>query len=940
MKKYKHLLCLLLAAALLLSCLTCCAPKETEPLELTPSYGTITPDPLAIIRGENKLILTSEIAFLDEIEEHPEAVTINYGWGECHPSKITKRDDYTLDINFDAEAASEEMDAENLSYMGYLSVLGDYSKEGNAVLSKFPIATPSLSASGSAVRDSSFTTIELEIKNTTFAKEVDPDDIDLTYAFEGMQVAEIQRISDAKIILTLKGEVKSEGENLIPYIQGGISISPSSTNAAVHAYGEVPLVTATAYLGSTPTFIDKNTLRISVLAENCQWNDDLEASQLTLSGAFSEAAIQKVEKCTKHPNGIDVYLTISQENCDGVGSVVFADTATNAGQPVGIDVHFDDIGFYAELQTLKTTEDKATLVISAAPHGIKLNKTLLPEDITLEADFEHGTVENIHQNEDSSLEISISLPRNIFDEIDGYEGIIRIPEDNVISEYANVEHTDTTIHIGAFKDTKPDEPAKMADTNCHDNGKSILLLAANDTILLAEEEDDALTNMLCGFIKDGLSSLVSAGAGKAGGFISGHIMNWLGFESNEQMVDKRFQEIVDQLDSISSRIDQIEQNIDKLISAVETSSFKEQMRDIQTSVLKLKSRIPGYQAALGDLSSIEVGSDEYKKEFKILADKINNPNSMDFHGETYALGEKIMSDAAGTADGALKAHFDRVTTLNNWEQQTYAERERFYLYSVGTYFQAATLDSIALGYTAEMGESRIERSEAQKNLESLKAQVKRVAELAEKYQVKRLKPDYNRNLRINAILETNVDKVTYDANNPMVSEADAYRMMQQALLEAPKTKTPAGYATAADGVRSFTLPDSLRLLTEKQALDIMKYSSKNNLVEELKSVGFTIPTDCPDAVVTRDIRIEKRWHRNGNAKYYYIDVYYKTVTKNSAEHPFAHMAFYGHKSTWLPNPIDIDPDINKAQRARSQGSTMPVTTASIKQIADSSNLYI
>lgn len=163
------------------------------------------------------------------------------------------------------------------------------------------------------------------------------------------------------------------------------------------------------------------------------------------------------------------------------------------------------------------------------------------------------------------------------------------------------------------------------------------------------------------------------------------------------------------------------------------------------------------------------------------------------------MGEKILSDAAGTADGALKAHYDRITTKNNWEQQTYDERERFYLYSVGTYLQSAMLDSIALGYVADTSDSAVERSEAQNNLKELKAQIARVSSMAEKYQVKRLKSDYNRNLRTGIILSTKVEKVTYDANNRLVSNADAYRLIQQKLLD----DTPKGQIYFSCGQRRF-----------------------------------------------------------------------------------------------------------------------------------------
>ena len=75
--------CLLLAGILLLSCFAGCAPKAEENLETGIVSGTVSPDSIAIVRGENKLTLTtSEAEFSKEIGEHLDAVIVNYGWGE------------------------------------------------------------------------------------------------------------------------------------------------------------------------------------------------------------------------------------------------------------------------------------------------------------------------------------------------------------------------------------------------------------------------------------------------------------------------------------------------------------------------------------------------------------------------------------------------------------------------------------------------------------------------------------------------------------------------------------------------------------------------------------------------------------------------------------------------------------------------------------------
>ena len=69
--------------------------------------------------------------------------------------------------------------------------------------------------------------------------------------------------------------------------------------------------------------------------------------------------------------------------------------------------------------------------------------------------------------------------------------------------------------------------------------------------------------------------------------------------------------------------------------------------------------------------------------------------------------------------------------------------------------------------------------------------------------------------------------------------------------------TKPGRYTLGTGKETFTLPDSVGLLTEKEAIALMKYSSKDSLLEELKSAGFIIPSGCPDTVMLRDIYIGK-----------------------------------------------------------------------------------
>ena len=57
-------------------------------------------------------------------------------------------------------------------------------------------------------------------------------------------------------------------------------------------------------------------------------------------------------------------------------------------------------------------------------------------------------------------------------------------------------------------------------------------------------DGDAVANTLCGFVKDGLMSLAKTGLGKVGEIVSGKLLSWLGFESSEEQINKKLDQIM------------------------------------------------------------------------------------------------------------------------------------------------------------------------------------------------------------------------------------------------------------------------------------------------------------------------------------------------------------------------------------------------------------
>ena len=100
--------------------------------------------------------------------------------------------------------------------------------------------------------------------------------------------------------------MKTENEQLVPYLEGGVAIKPEATTAVVAGYGEISLVSVSAYLAETPVFHDDKTLTVGVILENCQWNSDVDVSQITLTGAFESASVQKVTPSSEDPQKLEV----------------------------------------------------------------------------------------------------------------------------------------------------------------------------------------------------------------------------------------------------------------------------------------------------------------------------------------------------------------------------------------------------------------------------------------------------------------------------------------------------------------------------------------------------------------------------------------------------------------------------------------------------------
>ncbi len=869
------------------------AQPSTQATEAPEPSGAQTEDEEALeLQVEGTLLLTTEEAtirltlkdgtLIQDIASQPEMVNIGFGTGDTIATSVERIGDHTMDVTFVmTHDDAVKLESWGTQTQGYVQLSGEATEEGLPAYGNLEIAYPSAMVKETSARGAERLTLTVETENTTFTDAVSVEDVTLSDGFSGMTVESVERQSDNAIRVTIAGTMPEADENNIPYMEGAIVLGQDATKAGVSLCAESELVTAAAYWGDYPQVsADGNSLRLRITLENCQWSQDVALEQFTLQGDTDGLALTSVERVDDANVDVVLAATDEEERDPETLSIHIAAEATTAGRELGVNFSLSQQVILGEATDIAVEGESATVTISLDATGFTFKRTPEAGEIALEDAFVNAEVIDVSMESDTQLTMTVSVP--VADLTGDYVdvGLIVLPEDAIEKEGGALEEYDNVVYVSVLLEDSQTEQTTVSVDGA--GSSDMMLLSTTTSNSLATGIAKKALNFFCNEAKDKLVSMAKNKVESGVTSIFKTILSVFGFSSDDRSKElKMLQEISDQLKDMSVQIDSIAKDVKKLIDATETSAFKQQMRDVQSSVLALKPRITGYLGGFEALIQLEPGTEQYNSELKILADSINNTQGIDFHSETYALGEKLLSDAAGTSAGALETHYNRIMTQNNWEQQTYDERERFYLYTIGTYYQAAVFDQLALQYTIETTTSSVTKSAAQSRLNELNTQLEKVAALAEKYAIKRLDGKYDRNLRANVILEKNIQSVTFNESNRLVSDTDAFSLIQHKLDQGASKW--GGRNIAMNGSSIFHI-DGANLLTEEQANTIMKYSSQKSLLEELRTAGFTIPKNCASQVILGDVKVDKWFIRTGSSptRYSYT-IYYRLYDSKVSE---------------------------------------------------------
>ena len=183
-----------------------CSSRNSETDNQEPekiSQGEVTQESVSIVQEENHLTSSGDERFPKDIVSHLDAVIIHYGWGTCNSSKMTRKDEHTLEQSFGTEPTSEDMETNHSDDVGYVMVSGKQLQTENTLSADFSIKTPVLTNHSTVTRDASELTFGMTLEHAELSQTIGTEDIILSKAFAGMELVSVERESETELFLTL-----------------------------------------------------------------------------------------------------------------------------------------------------------------------------------------------------------------------------------------------------------------------------------------------------------------------------------------------------------------------------------------------------------------------------------------------------------------------------------------------------------------------------------------------------------------------------------------------------------------------------------------------------------------------------------------------------------------------------------------------------------------
>lgn len=286
------------------------------------------------------------------------------------------------------------------------------------VVVDYPIPTIKSDVEGVLVTDTS-PEITLTLDSGLFADKVTADQISLAGSFAGMTVDKVTAKSN-KLTLKLKGDTEiPEGQGY--YVDGVIGINASAMeNECKPGTVRIPIQESLINFESSEMTVDKNTITVPLtIIGNCKTSqlkaEDIKFvdSNRPIEDTDKESAVEVDVTDVKKISDSRVMVTMEAKGAaDRNKAAEILDGRTVKVKDTQIMADFSTATFYPLFDYIEEDGKNFNLKLELRANNGTFSKELKTDVVTLDGDFADAKVASIKRKDDTTAELTISIPMN------------------------------------------------------------------------------------------------------------------------------------------------------------------------------------------------------------------------------------------------------------------------------------------------------------------------------------------------------------------------------------------------------------------------------------------------------------------------------------------------------------------------------------------------
>ena len=522
--------------------------------------------------------------------------------------------------------------------------------------------------------ESVFETV-LTLSGLTWKDNVSAEQIQLSGAFSGMAIKNVERMGDAQLKLSAEGAIsREEGSGLISVSVDAIvdPTMPSEPEAALTA--EELAVKEQMKTQKKDVFaytVDIEILRpqVEIDIQNTEGKEAVVTLTLT-DDTFIEQLTPELFTVDGAENAPKV--ATAQKTDENICILTFAgdaDEAFHALENAILKISAEALVSGSELETALASHDAE---MSAAVDFVEETEDGFLTTILL--DLSNGTLADFNEN---NLLVGGEIAElKSFTKEDEQHAVVQVLVKREGAEIDTLSFDGTLAISGLWGKTRwgSDRENILLDVH-YDAGES-------DRELLAVE-----TSIAYDLLKTGIKSLASSIGSKAGARLMEAVNSDLfGDQTTKQLTD--LNTYLQQMDSKwSGALSRLNDHVAIVEDKIGQSNCSRILDDYDTLADKLKATVLHLENKKAAVDKAKKGTPEYDAAAAAYVAAVNKENCK-VYSDVYVLGKKILKGSAGLSTGVVGSYDEMLSLIYNFDVQTFDLKEEFRVLTLSLYMDA------------------------------------------------------------------------------------------------------------------------------------------------------------------------------------------------------------------------------------------------------------